>query len=270
MLPVVGVGPPPGYTVNYSLPITTIGDRLKTQAATVNVLHRLCRDGVEVSSRATTIVFDNGRPSISEWEVAIEDDGRSDWASGARISYWEVDVAVEPPGAFTTNQPAPTYTLFSGPERKTFFNDNAIKFGDPVTIHQVRELGAWCAGYPCCAVDPAVDADESVVLINPYHRPAVVNIELVGLPTMEKVKVEPMSARRVSVAGLLGPDVRDWRGQIYVTGRSRLIVFFAKHGLADPGAVTTLEHPDLYRGEPTHEALTQRLRRWAGNLIPRS
>jgi hypothetical protein len=227
----------------------------------------LCRDGAELSSRSTEIVFDEGRPSISRWIVSIEDDGKSDWIGGMHLSYWELELTAEPPGEFVTNQPAASYTLFSSPSHKTFFNDNAIKFGDPVTIHQVRELGAWCAGYPCCGVDPEVDADESVVLINPYHRPAVVNIELVGLPTVEKVRVEPTSARRVSIASLLGPERRAWRGQVYVTGRNRLIVFFAKHALADPREITTLEHPDLYRGEPTHEALTQRLRRWAGNLI---
>lgn len=253
--------------MSYSLPIAAIGTVLKTRTATVQAKHRVYRDGAEISSRTAEIGFDEGRPSITNWIASIEDDGKTDWLGGEHLSYWELELTAEPPGEFVTNQPAASYTLFSGPVRKTFFNDNAIKFGDPVTIHQVRELGAWCAGYPCCAVDPELDADESVVLINPYHRPAVVSIELIGQPRIEKIRVEPMSARRVSIAGLLGSTRQAWRGQVYVTGPNRLIVFFAKHGLADPCEITTLEHPDLYRGEPTHEALTQRLRRWAGNLV---
>ncbi|MSO69321.1 MAG: hypothetical protein EXQ98_03445 [Alphaproteobacteria bacterium] len=270
LLPAVGLGPPPGYRVSYALPIASIRDRLTIPSAQVRAIHRLWRDGTEIATRTAEIQFDGPRSSIQEWVITIDDDGKADWDGGTGLSYWELELAVASPGGFSTNQPAANYTLFSGPRRKTFFNDNAIKFGDPVTIHQVRELGAWCAGYPCCGVDPDANADESIVLINPYHRPGLVNIELVGLPNIEKIRVEPMSARRVSIARLLGPTPYAWRGQVFVTGRSRLIVFFAKHALDDPSEMTTLEHPDLYRGEPTHEALTQRWRRWAGRQIMRS
>ena len=124
--------------------------------------------------------------------------------------------------------------MYYGAGRKTFLNDNQLKYGDHVTTTQIRQFRTWVLGYPAAAMDRERDIDESIVLLNPFVRPVVVTISLAETEIAQRIKIAPLCGRRVALSALLPLEHNIWAGQIFVTGRSRLVVFFAKHAVAGP------------------------------------
>lgn len=265
-IPQISVAPPDGYQLREELLTDAMAGLLNVGEAELAVERRLFTDGREVGRYPSRLILQDGEWSGdgATFDLDSIDDGA--WQKGESVGYVETHISLESPGLFASPFVPPNYRLYYGPARKTFFSDSALKYGNTVVIYQIQAFGQWVEGYPLAGVDREADIGESVVLINPFTRPATVRIDLVGIEKGTKVRVDPMHARRVPVADLIGDDPR-WHGQILVSGRARLITMFAKHSLADPCQITTVEHSDPYRGEPTHIPLTLRLRQSIGGAI---
>ena len=134
-------------------------------------------------------------------------------------------------------------------------------------MFQVQAFGSWVEGYPAATVDAPRDSTESVVLINPFVKPATVSVSLAGIDSKQRVRVPALSGSRIDLHALFSLGDAPWHGQYFVSGRNRLVVLTAKHSLSRPSDVTTVEHSDPYRGEPTHEPVTVFLRRRIGDIL---
>ena len=87
----------------------------------------------------------------------------SDWAETAPMAYLQTTVTTRDSQFSQLREPA-FYTVYSGPERKSFLSDSSQKFAHPAVINQVAAYGKWAEGCPSCIVEQECDAGETVVL----------------------------------------------------------------------------------------------------------
>ncbi len=269
LLPLISVAPPPGYRLVQTIGAGQLHDILDRPKADVVVCQSLVSGGVETQQFRHELAIDQDHRTLPPVRISLDAQDDDAWATGEALPYVETHAEVLGDANFVSHFPPDFYTIYSGPERKSFFSDNALKYGNTVTIYQIQAFGAWVEGYPTSMVDPARDIDESLVLFNPFTRPAVVDVTLEGIPDKRRFRIDATSGRRISLAHAFDLGETGWAGQVYVSGRNRVVMYVAKHSLADPSKVTTIEHSNPYRGEPTHEPATQVLRRRVGTALMR-
>ena len=118
-------------------------------------------------------------------------------------------------------------------------------------------------------IDRDRDYGESLALINPYKKAVLAKVHTADGRTIPRLRVPPMSVRRVDLGQLLEAGERRWRGRLQLTANNRLITFDVKHSFADPTLITDHEHLDPFRADPTHLPLTRLLRMRAGDAVSR-
>lgn len=170
---------------------------------------------------------------------------------------------------FTTNAVMPFYSIYNKAGKKSFFSDNAYLYASPPVIAQIAEYGQYIDAYPVVRIDRDRDYGESILFINPYHKPLKANVLTASGRAIRGIRVPPMSARRASLEPLLEDAARRWAGQIQITATNRVITFDMKHSLQDPNQISDHEHLDPYRGEPTHFPATRWFRLKVGKWLMR-
>jgi hypothetical protein len=268
LIPIVTLAPPAGFTLNQLLPLDKLRAALPGPDAVLRISRRVIRNGVSLQSSEHELRLVGNEwqnPEVGEFTLGNVDDNA--WLGGDGLAFLETQIDLLSDGGFRGPFAPAFYSLYSGPGRKSFVSDNALKYGNTVTIYQIESFGQWVEGYPACEVDRDRDTDESIVLINPFARPTVANIEFEGRKETLRRRIDAQSGVRIDCASILTDDGAPWTGQIYVSGRNRLVVYFCKHMLSDPSAVTTLEHSDPYRGENASMPFTQYLRLRFGSRI---
>jgi hypothetical protein len=270
LIPIVTVAPPTGYILDQLLPLDKLRHALSTDDATLRVSRRVMRNGEVRSASEDELKLVAGEwvdPEVGEFTLPVVDGDA--WMQGEGLAYLETQLDLLSEGEFGGPFAPAFYSLYSGPGRKSFVSDNALKYGNPVTIRQIESFGQWVEGYPACEIDPDRDTDESVVLINPFERPAVIKLEFEGRTETLRRRIDAQSAVRIDCASVLDCSAGPWAGQIFVSGINRLVVYFCKHLLSDPSVITTLEHSDPYRGEDANMPFTRYMRRRFGGQLKR-
>ncbi len=64
-----------------------------------------------------------------------------------------------------------------------------------------------------------------------------------------------MTGRMINLAELIAPDEPRWMGRIQLTANNRVITHIVKHSISDPTRISTVEHLDPFRADPTHSPL---------------
>lgn len=268
LIPIISVAPPPGYILAQLLPLDKLRDALGIPDATLRIARRVIRNGEIKFGSAQELELVDGQwqnPEVGEFTLKNMDGDA--WLNGKGLAFLETQIDLLSEGGFASPFSQSAYVLYSGQGHKTFLSDSALKYGNTVTIRQIESFGEWVEGYPASEIDPSRDIDESIVLINPFARPAVVNIEFEGRKETVRRRVSAQSAVRIDCAQILADGNRPWIGQIYISGLNRLVVYFCKHSLVNPCSITTLEHSDPYRGENASMPFTQYLRQRFGGQI---
>lgn len=267
-IPVVTMAPPPGYTLHQFLPLEPLVATLDAADVDLLIRHIVFRHGAQERVIERTLRLRGGaweNPGDADLELASSIDD-AEWRDGSDVPFLETHIQLGGADGFNTIYGPSFYTVFDSPTYKSFFNDNALKYANYVVIDQIRAFGNWVEGYPACAVDPANDIDESVLLINPHSRPAVVTLDFEGLDIAVRRRIAARSAQRLGFADLLPADALPWSGQAFVSGPNRVNLFFVSHSHANPADITTAEHSEVYRGEDAYVPLAQRplqrLYRW--------
>jgi hypothetical protein len=261
-VPVVSAAPPPGYTLRQRLPLEPLRRACLDADETVRIERRLYGGGKELR-RDTGQLLLRGGQWLDGTAASYDLDhsvSEADWRAGTDLPFLETLIYAEQGRGFRSLFAPAFYTVFDSDQSKSFFNDNALKYANTIVIYQIQAFKAWVEGYPACAIDRARDAGQSVLLINPHERPAVVNIELEGVKNIKRVRVGAASACRVDFASLLPPDLVEWAGQAFVSGTNRVNMFFLSHKLSEPHSITTMEHSEVYRGEAAYES-------WLGRVL---
>ncbi len=269
LLPLVSVAPYGGFTMTFTLPLARVRWHVVGDVEALKVDQTLVREGETIDKQTTMIPLAGEKATAPVVYIVKEGSEENGWRSGESVAFLETHISAVGPGGFKNHFCPPTYTVYSGKSRKTLLSDNNLKFGDYNVITQARAFGRWIGGYPLVEIDHARDVEESFVLINPFERPAVATIEASSLGANFKVKIPARSGRRIALGPRLGVEAQRWRGQIFVSGPNRLIVFDCKHSRAEPSDVGTLEHLDMFRGDLSTRPITREARLAVGKLIAR-
>ena len=260
LMPDITAAPPPHYTLSQFLPLAGISGLIDRSDAVLQVRRQVIIEGNTLLESEDDLVLAGGEwqnPEVSEFR--FEALRESEWTGNGSIGFLETAINAKDGATFKSRQQPSTYTVYTSSSRKTFFSDNRLKFSDNVIISQIAQHGQWLDGYPVCVVDPKRDLGESVLLLNPFERPAVATFEFEGLDHRPRFRIPRQSGRRIDFAQCLGSERLPWEGQFYVSGRNRLIPFFVKHSLYDPTEISTIEHSDAYRGERLWRPFTRAL-----------
>jgi len=152
------------------------------------------------------------------------------------------------------------YNVYSAPDRKSFFSCHTWKFGSPQVISQIARFGRYVDCYPVVRLDRRRNIGESLVLVNPYQKAILAELSTNDGRKPPRIRIEAKSVRRYPLDQLLRSDEQDWLGQLQITANNRVVTYMVKHALDDPSMITTVEHLDPFRADPTHVPATQWLR----------
>jgi hypothetical protein len=259
---------PLGYDCTVEIPYELIGSRLHSQflTATVIVAALAYRDGHVIYDRTYELNYQKGQlvgvPPDPFFILDQSEDGATE------PGYVELSMTSgnnDP--VFASKRVFGMYTIYSKTGKKSFLSDNSYKYGSPPVIAQIAKFGKFIDSYPVIHLDRFRNLGETLVLINPYKRPVLAKVSTFDARELPRIKIPAEAARNISLSILLNAGERDWAGHIQVTASNRLVTFSIKHSLDDITIISDHEHLDPYRSDPTHEAATLALRKWAARTL---
>lgn len=259
---------PIGYDCTVQIPVSQIERRLgpDVSKSKVQVNFTAYRDGEVFYERSLTLKFrDKKLVGALPDAVTIEDQCVKGVKNPGFLEMAVVALETEP--IFRSRAVFGLYSVYSKPGKKSFFSDNAYKYGSPPTIAQMAEFGRYADAYPVIHVDKDRDLGETLVLINPYRRPILAEISTHDRRSLPRFRVPSETAKNIDLSALLKEGETAWMGHIRLTANNRLIPFSIKHSLKDPTIISDHEHLDPYRSDPTFEPMTQSLRKWLGGKL---
>lgn len=257
---------PSGYDCTVAPPIELLGDNLIGGTGRVRHSITVYAEGEKLEQHEAVHAFEGGRLIGQPGAPYCWKNQLPDGVSG----YLENSLRTENDETlFASNAVLAFYAIYNSPGKKSFFSDNAYLYASPPVIEQIAEYGQYVDGYPVVRVDRNRDYGESVIFINPYHKPLKAKILTADGRSISPIRVPRLSARRISLDALLNDDERRWVGQIQITATNRVITYDVKHSLSNPRLISDHEHLDPYRGEPTHFPATRWLRLMAGKWLMR-
>lgn len=259
---------PLGYDCTVQIPVGQIENRLVQKTGIEKVLVEVTayRDGEIFFKDEFSLEFDDAKlvGSLPK-PVTIEDQKSKGEKSPGFLEMAVVSLEEKP--IFRTKAVFGLYSIYSKSGKKSFFSDNAYKYGSPPTIAQMAEFGQYVDAYPVIHIDKTRDLGETLVLINPYKRPILARVTTHDDRSLPRVKIAPESAVNVDMQALLQKGEQSWAGHVQLTANNRLIPFSIKHSFRDPSVISDHEHLDPYRSDPTFEPLTLTLRKWVGRKL---
>lgn len=257
---------PAGYRCTVAAPLDKVGANLVKGSGRVLQSTSVFSEGECLHRFEDVHSFEGGRRVGEPTDPFVWDSTFPDGASG----YLENSFRIEDEAPlFRSNAVLPFYSIYSAPGKKSFFSDNAYLYAAPPVIAQIAEYGQYVDGYPVVRIDRARDYGESIIFINPYHKPLKAGIMASSGRSITGLRVPPLSTRMISLEPLVEPDAESWCGQIQITATNRVVTFAVKHSLRDPQLISDHEHLDPYRGEPTHFPATRWLRLSFGKWLMR-
>lgn len=258
---------PAGYDCTICLSVAGLARRLVSGTGSIDILYSVFHDGCQVVEEKTSITCVNGKLPDQPMKPFIWRDRAPHWAGG----YLEIAISGRDNARiFDNKRPISHYAIYSKPGKKSFYSDNAYKFGAPPVIDQIARYGRYVDNYPVVHLDRNRDLGETITLINPYRKALLASIRSSDGRSIDRQKVKPMSVRSIPLIDLLRADEAEWFGQIQITATNRVVSYDIKHSLADPTIISDHEHLDPFRADPTHLPVTRLLRRKIGEAVRRS
>jgi len=257
---------PYGYDCTVAVPLDKVANNLVGGTGRVLQGISVYSEGERITQYEEMHVFEKGRRVSEGAPPFVWQDQFAEGVSG----YLENSFRAENEAPlFASNTVLPFYSIYSKAGKKAFFSDNAYLYAAPPVIAQIAEYGQYVDGYPVTRIDRECDYGESIIFINPYHKPIKASITTAEIGIIPGIRIPPLSTRMISLESLLEDDMRNWAGQIQITATNRVITFDVKHSLRDPSLISDHEHLDPYRGEPTHFPATRWFRLRVGKLLMR-
>jgi hypothetical protein len=255
---------PPGYDCTISIPTARLLNKVARDGI-VRCLLRVFHDGITVHTEEHIIEIRHGQTQAGlptfRWP-----DHSGQWNGGA--GFLEIGFrADDGKPMFRDTRVVGFYAIYSKANKKSFFSDNAFRYGSPPIINQIAAFGRYIDAYPVIHVDRKRDLGETLTLINPYEKPVLATVITHDGREIRRRRVNPNSALNIRLIELLRDDENDWMGQIQLTATNRLVTFHIKHSLADPEIISDHEHLDPFRSDKTHYPLTQMIRLRLGDFL---
>jgi hypothetical protein len=259
---------PLGYDCTVVPPVQQICGRLTVDEATVNLNISVYQEGELRHETEFQLDYRGGRyvgepPAPFVWADQAE-------LGATHPAYLEM-TASEPDKAaiFNSKVVVGIYSLYAKAGKKGFVSDNAYKYGAPPVIAQVAKFGRYVDAYPVIHLDRMRDLGETIVMINPYHKPILADLRTADGRKARRLRIPPQSARNVNLEMLLEPGEDAWHGHVQMTANNRMITFNLKHSMKDPLLISDHEHLDPFRADATHMPAFRRMRNALGRAIAR-
>ena len=257
---------PSGYDCTVAAPLDKVAKNLIGGTGRVVQNISVYSEGERITQYEELHVFENGQRVGDAVPPFVWQDQLPAGVSGFLESSFRIE---DEAPLFAANTVLSFYSMYSKAGKKSFFSDNAYLYAAPPVIAQIAKYGQYIDGYPVVRLDRDYDYGESIIFINPYHKPLKAGIVTAENGAISGIRVPPLSTRMISLEALLKADTRRWAGQIQITATNRVITFDVKHSLRDPSVISDHEHLDPYRGEPTHIPATRWFRLRVGKWLMR-
>jgi len=257
---------PPGYDCTIALPFQRIADRMIGGDGVLIARFQVFYEGNVHAKFEDKLTFRGGHLEGSPPEPFVWRDADKAWGGNSGYLELSLDTLDERP-LLRSKAAVGFYSIYSKPGKKSFFADNAYKYGSPPVIGQIAAFGRFVDGYPVVHLDRVRDFGHSIVLINPYKKSVSARIFAHDGRSLPPVKVPSISVRVVRLVELLRPDESSWVGHIQLTAKSRLVTFAVMHSLRDSRMISDHEHLDPFRSDPTHLPVFQLLRQRVGKYL---
>ena len=261
LFPMIILGPPKGYNLNYLFPVERLTKHMPHTAETLQIERIHFYNGKVIKIKKGLLEY-NGKKWVDTKAATYKCESIIKGEENlSNIEYIETHIEILTSGFF--NNPVYftplNYTVYNSIDKKNFISDGQLKFGAPRTIDQFSAFNKWIEGYPDCNISKLRNIDESIIIINPYPADAKVYITLDGSSVINKsIMVKSLMAIKLPISSIIKNN-NEWSGQVIITGKNRLILFFMKHMMDNPSNITTLEHSENYRGEPTYYSFSNTL-----------
>lgn len=254
---------PPGYDCTIVMPSAALAPQVRAEGGRAERYWKAMVGGRIVAEGSDAIEFRSGK-AVSGPDENVVWRARKEWPAAGGLLEFGIRAMDDAP-LFTARRLPSFYNVYSGPGRKSFLLCHAWKFGSPQVISQIARFGQYVDAYPVIHIDRARDLGDSLVLINPYRKAILARILTQDHADLPRIRIDPMSVAMVSLADLVAPAGGEWLGQVQLTANNRLVTYIVKHSLADAAAISTVEHLDPFRADPTHFPWFRSLRLWWGD-----
>lgn len=258
----------PGYDCTVVLPVRSLARRIE-RPGTVLLRYRVFSEGAIIEEHSYQI------PAVAEHDlggdIPLYTWNGAGLAPDGPSAYLEIEIRScdEAIDLFSSKSPLTYYSIYARPGRKSFFSDNAYKYGSPPIIGQIAAFGKYVDCYNPVRLDRQADIGQTLAFINPYSRPVVAQITTCDGRSLPRLRIPPHAVRRLPLMSLLQAGETSWLGQVYVTASNRLVVYAMMHSASQPGTLTDHEHLDPFRSDPTHLPWFRRFRQGVGHAIGR-
>jgi len=234
------------------MPLGSVASRLKGGSGRVERYWKVIAEGAEIGSGSDTVEFRDGEiVGETPREVVWRGAGRDILPESGGFLEFGI-VAVGNKMIFTAKQLPKFYNVHTAPGRKSFFTCQTWKFGSPQVISQIARYRKYVDAYPVIHIDRERGIGDSLVLVNPYMKPIVAELLASDGTRPARKRIPAQSVIRLDLAELIADRAATWLGQVQLTANNRLVTYIVKHSLGDPSDISTVEHLDPYRADPTH------------------
>ena len=245
-IPIIHLGPAYGYKYTQILPLERIKSIIIGKYAEFEINRKIFLNNELILEKRSEIHFKNNswfKKTASFFEWGPSKDKK-------HISYIETQInLLKGKGLKSTSVPG-FYVNYTHPNFKNYLSCSSEKYGNPRVISQMKHFGLWVDGYPAININKDKKTTYSIVIVNPYKNQSSFSLEISDLNIKKIVKVPAFSAKRLNMFPLIKKN--SWTGQFYLYGKRRAIVYVVNHAFDDFNKISTIEHSDPFRAEPTY------------------
>ncbi|HEY7608057.1 MAG TPA: hypothetical protein VIF14_02415 [Alphaproteobacteria bacterium] len=270
LFPQISVGPNTENDLIQTIPGDRLADLVGRKSFAILIERSVYARGRVLSTQRHEVAWNGAAwsdPGAFQFRLAAAP--AFDWRDPANLAFLETGISMLSDGEFAAPDGLAFYSSYPAASGKTYFSDNALKYGERNVIATHLRFGVLVACYPNILIDLDRDITESILFLNPYRSTVSGTVELEGTAASRNVAIPTLSGLRFDLAEMLPRGSRAWQGTVFVTSKARPVLMFCKHSAAQPNVVTTMEHSLAYYADDVQVAATQRARALFGQHVLR-
>lgn len=253
-IPLIHLGPPLGYTYYQFIPVEIIKDLIIGKNAELEIKRKVILNKKTLFEKSALIIYKNNK-------IVNNNSNKFEWKNinePKNFSYIETQINLLSGIGFTTTSLPGFYVNYNSANQKNFMSCGVEKYGNPRVIMQMQEFGMWIDGYPAVNISHKNNTAYSLVIINPYKIQNKFTIEINNLKIKQNISVDALSVKKINFFDII--KIKEWSGQFYIHGKRRGIIYLINHAFNNSNTISTVEHGDPFRAEPTFQPRFQFLR----------